>query len=73
MPWIINLRTDPFETLADHIKYYDWLMDHAFLLVPAQKLVSDFLATFRDYPPWQKAATFTISQALEKITRTSGD
>jgi hypothetical protein len=26
-------------------------MDHAFLLVPAQQYVGQFLATFKEYPP----------------------
>ena len=33
----------------------------------AQALVADFLATFRDFPPRQKAASFTIDQALERM------
>jgi arylsulfatase A-like enzyme len=68
IPWLYNLRTDPFER-ADFTSntYWDWYMDHAFLLVPAQRFVSEFLATFKDYPPRQKAASFTIDQALEKL------
>jgi hypothetical protein len=68
IPWLYNLRTDPFER-ADFTSntYWDWYLDHAFLLVPAQRFVSEFLATFKDYPPRQKAASFTIDQALEKL------
>src|SRR5262252_4633940 len=37
LPKIFNLRTDPYER-ADITSntYYDWLMDHVFVLVPAQ-------------------------------------
>ena len=68
IPWLYNLRTDPFER-ADFTSntYWDWYLDHAFLLVPAQRVVGEFLATFKDYPPRQKAASFTIDQALEKL------
>jgi arylsulfatase len=38
-----------------------------FLLVPAQEKVGEFLATFKDYPPRQKAASFTIDQVLQKM------
>jgi hypothetical protein len=31
--------------------YYDWMIDRAFMLVPAQAYVGQFLATFKDYPP----------------------
>jgi arylsulfatase len=50
--------------------FYDkWMMDRAFLLVPAQEIVGEFLKTFRDFPPRQKPASFSIDQALEKARR----
>jgi arylsulfatase len=42
-------------------------MDHAFLLVPAQAYVGNFLSTFEEFPPRQKAASFTLDQVLEKL------
>jgi hypothetical protein len=68
IPKIFNLRTDPFER-ADITSntYWDWVIDHAFLLIPAQKYVGDFLATFKEFPPRQKAASFSIDQILEKL------
>ena len=69
VPYLFNLRTDPFERASiTSNTYYDWLIDHAFLLVPTQAYVADFLATFRDFPPRQKAASFSIQQVLEKMT-----
>lgn len=67
-PKIFNLRTDPYER-ADITSntYYDWYIDHVYLFVPTQKIVGDFLATFKEYPPRQKAASFTIGQVLEKL------
>ena len=47
--------------------YYDWLLDRAYLLVPAQEYVGNFLATFVDYPPRQKAASFSLDQVMEKL------
>jgi len=74
VPFIFNLRTDPYERAPlTSNTYYDWLLDHAFLLVPAQQYVGQFLATFKEYPPRQKAASFTIDQALEKLQQPSGD
>jgi arylsulfatase len=68
VPKIFNLRTDPFER-ADITSntYWDYMFDHIFLLVPAQQMVGKFLATFRDYPPRMKAASFSLSQILEKL------
>ena len=69
LPKMFNLRTDPFE-FADITSntYWDWIFDHAYLLVPAQQIVGRFLATFKDYPPRQKAASFGVDQVLEKLT-----
>ena len=57
VPLIENLRRDPYERASiTSNTYYDWLLDRAFLLVPAQADVGQFLATFKDYPPRQQAA-----------------
>jgi arylsulfatase len=68
VPKIFNLRTDPFER-ADITSntYYDWLLDHVYLLIPAQTLVGRYLATFKEYPPRQKAASFSLDQVMEKL------
>ena len=68
VPKIFNLRTDPYER-ADITSntYYDWLMDHVFILVPAQKVVGDFLATFKEFPPSQKSGSFSVDQVLERL------
>jgi hypothetical protein len=42
--------------------YYDWLLDRAYLLVPAQAYVGQFLATFKEFPPRQKAASFSLDR-----------
>lgn len=67
-PKLFNLRTDPLEK-ADITSntYWDWILDHVYLFLPAQKIVGDFLGTFVEFPPRQKAASFTIDQVLEKL------
>ncbi len=73
VPKIFNLRLDPYER-ADVTSntYYDWLLDHAFLLVPAQDYVGQFLMTFKDYPPRQKAASFNLDEVMQKIQESGG-
>lgn len=68
LPKLYNLRTDPFER-ADITSntYYDWLIDHAYILFAAQAIVTEFVETFEEYPPAQKAASFTIDQALDAM------
>jgi arylsulfatase len=70
IPKIFNLRLDPYER-ADITSntYYDWLLDHAFILMPAQKYVGSFLMTFKDFPPRQKSASFSVDQVLETMKR----
>jgi len=68
LPKIFNLRTDPYER-ADITSntYYDWMFDRAYLLVPAQDYVGNFLATLKDYPPRQKAASFNLDDVMEQL------
>jgi arylsulfatase A-like enzyme len=68
VPKLYNLRTDPFER-ADITSntYYDWQFDNAFIVLAAAGLVAEFLASFRDFPPRQKAASFTIDQVVAKL------
>jgi arylsulfatase len=70
VPKFFNLRIDPFER-ADITSntYYDWLIDRAFLAVPAQALVGEFLQTFREFPPRQKAASFNVDQVMENLSQ----
>jgi arylsulfatase A-like enzyme len=73
VPKIFNLRLDPYER-ADVTSntYYDWLLDHAYMLVPAQDYVGKFLMTFKDYPQRQKAASFNLDEVLKKLQESSG-
>jgi len=67
-PKIFNLRTDPYER-ADITSntYYDWVLDHLFVITPMQAYVGNFLMTFKEYPQRQKAASFNLDSVLEKI------
>ncbi len=72
LPKLFNLRTDPFER-ADITSntYYDWFLHHDYIIFAAQTIAAQFAATFQDYPPRQKAASFTIDQALSKMADAS--
>jgi arylsulfatase A-like enzyme len=73
VPKLFNLRTDPYER-ADITSntYYDWMMDHVFLYVPAQDYVGRFLMTFKDYPQRQKAASFNLDEVMQKLKDSGG-
>jgi arylsulfatase len=69
IPLIFNLRRDPYEFAnITSNTYYDWVLDHAFLLVPAQDIVGEFLITFKDYPPRMKAASFSLDKVMEQLS-----
>jgi arylsulfatase len=73
VPLILNLRRDPFERgPITSNTYHDWQIDRAYMLVPAQDIVGAFLSTFKDYPPRQKAASFSLDQVMEKLTEPAG-
>jgi arylsulfatase A-like enzyme len=73
LPKLYNLRTDPYER-ADITSntYYDWFLDHDYIVFAAQMIVAQFMETFKEFPPRQKAASFTIDQAMEKMTSAAG-
>ncbi|MGB9346805.1 MAG: sulfatase-like hydrolase/transferase, partial [Ilumatobacteraceae bacterium] len=68
VPKIFNLRTDPYER-ADITSntYYDWLLDRAWVLVPAQTYVARMLGTLAEFPPRQEPASFNIENVLAKL------
>ena len=73
VPLVENLRRDPYERAEiTSNTYYDWLLDRAFLLVPAQAYIADFLATFKEFPPRMKAASFSLDQVMEKMQSPAG-
>jgi len=73
VPKLFNMRTDPYER-ADITSntYYDWLLDHTYLFVPAQVYLEQFLTTFKDFPPRQKAASFNLEEVMNKLQENPG-
>jgi len=68
VPMIFNLRRDPYERAPiTSNTYYDWMLDRVYLLLPAQTFVGEFLMTFKEFPPRQKAASFSLDQVMEKL------
>ncbi len=73
VPLIFNLRRDPYERAEiTSNTYYDWVLDRAYLLVPAQAYVGKFLESFKEFPPRQKAASFNLEKVMEKLTTPTG-
>jgi arylsulfatase A-like enzyme len=69
-PKIFNLRSDPFERGDTSFLYDKWMADRAFLLVPAQAFVAQWLQSFREFPIRQRPASFNLDDVMEKLSPT---
>ena len=71
-PKIFNLRTDPYER-ADVTSntYWDWMIHHAFFVYGASAAAAQFMGTFKEFPPAQLPGTFTVDQAMQKMSRSA--
>jgi len=68
VPMIEDLHADPYERASYEASDYDhWMIDRIYLLVPAQAYIGQFLMTFKDFPPRQKAASFSLDQVMQKL------
>jgi arylsulfatase len=71
VPKVFDLRSDPYER-ADITSntYYDWFMaDGMGVMLGSQPVVAQFLATFKEFPPSQRAASFSVDQIMEQMQR----
>jgi len=73
-PKIFHLRRDPFERADDNANtYWDWFLDHAFIIYEMQALVAQQIENFVKYPPRQKPAAFNLDEVLRTLQEaTSG-
>jgi len=70
LPYLYNLRTDPYEfARITSNTYWDWFLDHVFVLYPIGDVIGPFLKSFEEYPPAQKPGSFTIGDAFEAIKK----
>lgn len=50
-------------------QYYDWLAKNAYLIQYGVWRVAPFLQTFREYPPSQRSASFSVDQMIAALMR----
>ncbi|KAB2808636.1 arylsulfatase [Phaeocystidibacter luteus] len=68
VPLIFNLRRDPFEKAQHNANTYDdWLIDHAFVIVPVQQMAARFIQTLNEYPPSQTPGSFNLQSVMENL------
>ena len=68
LPKIYNLRLDPFERADFNSNvYWDWMVDHVFMLYEMQAVVAGQIADFAKFPPRQKPASFNLDAVLAQV------
>jgi arylsulfatase len=72
-PKPFNMRTDPFERGDEGIYYGSWLAERMFLIVPAQAIAAKWMASFKEFPPRQKPASFSLDAVMEKMTHAAAN
>jgi arylsulfatase len=73
-PLITDLRADPFEYASQRgavMVYEDWRIRNAFVVVPALVFVGGFMNSFKEFPPRNKPATFSVGDALKSLETAS--
>jgi arylsulfatase len=73
IPKLFNLRRDPFERADENSNsYYDWLIEHVFVLYPAQALAAEQIQTFIEFPPRQDPASFNLDNVMKSVADAAG-
>ena len=70
LPKLIDMRGDPYER-AEHeaAPYPMWRFDRAYLILPAVDYVAQHLATYKEFPPRQEAASFNLDKVLKALQK----
>jgi arylsulfatase A-like enzyme len=71
MPLLSNLRLDPFERtgMTGSLEYFNWFAYEFWRFVFVQQEVARAAATFIDFPPMQRGASFNLESVKEQVQR----
>jgi len=73
VPKMFHLRRDPFERADENSNtYWDWVLEHAFLAVPAQAYVAEQARSMVEFPPRQRPASFNLDEVMRKLQEVTG-
>jgi arylsulfatase len=68
VPWVTNLRMDPWERYQSESDMYTrWWGDQLWTLVPSVAIVGQFLQSFKEFPPSQVSGSNSVTRFLEAI------
>ena len=67
-PKVLNLKQDPFERVPnDGPDYKRWIMEHSFLLRPAETYLENFASSLIAFPPRQNVVGFNLDQVSKEL------
>lgn len=68
VPKIFSLRQDPFERADENSNtYWDWVLDHAWVIYQMQATVAAQIPAFVQFPPRQKPAAFNLDAVMRQL------
>jgi arylsulfatase A-like enzyme len=68
LPLIYHLRRDPFERADFNSNvYWDWMINHTFMMYEMQALVAGQIDDFAKFPPRQKPASFNLDEVMRQV------
>ncbi|RDH76158.1 arylsulfatase [Mycolicibacterium moriokaense] len=67
MPYITNLKIDPFERFHHARGYDEWQENRSWLYGPASAQVAKFISTFQDYPPRMRSFDLDIDDLMDQM------
>jgi len=69
IPLVFDLRMDPFERAQHNANsYYEWMEGIIQFAGPAsQAIAGEMIASFQNYPPRQRPASFNLDEVMEKL------
>jgi arylsulfatase len=68
VPVVTNLRADPWERYqTESMLYGKWWGEKLWTVLPGGVMTTEYLMTFKEYPPSQAGGSFGIEQILQKV------
>jgi arylsulfatase len=73
VPYIMNLRRDPFERAQFNSNtYWDWMVDHIPQMYQMQAVIAGQISAFEKFPPRQKPASFNLDAVMAQVAQHGG-
>ncbi|MBI4932757.1 MAG: sulfatase-like hydrolase/transferase, partial [Actinobacteria bacterium] len=68
VPKVFHLRQDPFERADENSNtYWDWVIDHAWVMYLMQGVVAGMIENFVKFPPRQKPGSFNLEAVMRQL------